>query len=244
MIVLHKEKIIALKARKVGGTSFEIALSRYADEKSIITPIIDEDEMLRSQLCFTAPQNYQYTNDELKKLPFSIKIQMPLSKKKRFKFYNHMPAALIKKRLGDHIWSTYTKVAIIRNPFDYMVSSFFWELKTKKNKFNVSFEEYVLKKRKKLFANDKIYKIDNENIINHMIRYDKSEQDMLHLEQMHQSLEGLTETFKNLSTKGGYRPKSATSKEMYANAPRALECILENCRENIEKYEFDVPILS
>ena len=61
MIVLHKEKIIALKARKVGGTSFEIALSKYADEKSVITPIIDEDEKLRSQLNFKAPQNYQYT---------------------------------------------------------------------------------------------------------------------------------------------------------------------------------------
>ena len=241
MIVLHKEKIIALKARKVGGTSFEIALSKYADEKSVITPIIDEDEKLRSQLNFKAPQNYQYTTEELRKLPLSIKIQMPFTKKKRLKFYNHMPAALVKKRLGESIWETYTKVAIIRNPFDYMVSSFFWELKTKKNKFNLNFEEYVLKKGKKLFANDKIYKINNENIINHMIRYDRLEQDMLCLEDMHQSLKGLTETFKNLSTKGGYRPKSATSQEMFANAPLALEYILKNCSENIKKYEFDVP---
>ena len=50
-----------------------------------------------------------------------------------------------------------------------------------------------------------------------------------------------TETFKNLSTKGGYRPKSATSQEMFANAPLALEYILESCSENIKKYEFDVP---
>ena len=41
MILLHKEKIIALKARKVGGTSFEIALSKYANSDSIITPIAE-----------------------------------------------------------------------------------------------------------------------------------------------------------------------------------------------------------
>ena len=74
-----------------------------------------------------------------------------------------------------------------------------------------------------------------------MIRYDRLEQDMLYLEDMHQSLKGLTETFKKLSTKGGYRPKSATSQEMFANAPLALEYILKNCSENIKKYEFDVP---
>ena len=74
-----------------------------------------------------------------------------------------------------------------------------------------------------------------------MIRYDRLEQDMLCLEDMHQSLKGLTETFKNLSTKGSYRPKSATSQEMFANAPLALEYILKSCSENIKKYEFDVP---
>jgi len=241
MIILHKEKIIALKARKVGGTSFEIALSKYADQESVITPIIAEDEGLRSKLGFKGPQNYQYTKEELKKISLGKKIQMPFSKKKRFKFYNHMPAAFIKKRVGDSIWDSYTKVSIIRNPFDYMVSSFFWELKTKKKKLNLNFEEYVLKKGKKLFANEKIYKINNKNIIDYMIRYDRLEQDMLHLEHIHQSLEGLTETFKNLSTKGGYRPRSATSEEMFANAPRALEYILKNYGENIEKYKLDVP---
>ena len=44
MIVLHEHKLIALKPRKVGGTSFEIALSKYASESSIITSINYLDE--------------------------------------------------------------------------------------------------------------------------------------------------------------------------------------------------------
>ena len=50
MIVLHKQKIIALKARKVGGTSFEIALSKFANKDSIITPITLDDEKLEKVL--------------------------------------------------------------------------------------------------------------------------------------------------------------------------------------------------
>jgi len=46
MIVLHDVKVIALKARKVGGTSFEIALSLYANNTSVITPITPKFRIL------------------------------------------------------------------------------------------------------------------------------------------------------------------------------------------------------
>lgn len=63
MIVLHNHRIIALKARKVAGTSLEIALSKYASEKCIITPIAPLDEDIRKKLGFRGPQNFSYTGD-------------------------------------------------------------------------------------------------------------------------------------------------------------------------------------
>ncbi len=244
MILLKHEKIIALKARKVGGTSFEIALSKYANSDSIITPIADEDEKLRKKLGFIGPQNYSYTNQEFKKLPLRFKLSMLFNKKKRLKFYNHMPASLLKERLSDKVWNNYLKIAIIRNPFDYMVSSYFWELKTKKKKIDLTFEDYVLKKKDKVKANQKIYKIDNKNIIDYMIRYDKLDQDIRNLENEFESLNGLASTFRNLSTKAHYRPKKATSQQMFENAPEALNFVIEQCREDIEKYNFDIPKLN
>ena len=68
MIVLHEQKIIALKARKVGGTSFEIALSKFAHKDSIITPITFDDEKLRESLGYLGPQNYKYKTEEIKKI--------------------------------------------------------------------------------------------------------------------------------------------------------------------------------
>ena len=241
MILLKQEKIIALKARKVGGTSFEIALSKYANSDSIITPIADDDEKLRKELGFHGPQNYTYTKEEFNEIPLRFKLSMLFNKKKRFKFYNHMPASLLKERLNEKVWSDYLKIAIIRNPFDYMVSSYFWESKTKKKKIDLTFEDYVLKKKDKVKANQRIYKIENKNIIDYMIRYDKLDQDIRILENKYKSLNGLANTFLNLSTKAHYRPKKATAQEMFKNAPEALNFVLEQCKEDIEKYNFDIP---
>ena len=39
---------------------------------------------------------------------------------------NHMPAADIRNKVGDDIWNEYFKFCVIRNPFDKLVSYFFF----------------------------------------------------------------------------------------------------------------------
>lgn len=58
MIVCHERKIIFVKTKKVGGTSFEIALSKFCGPDCIITPITPADEELRKSLGFRSSQNY------------------------------------------------------------------------------------------------------------------------------------------------------------------------------------------
>lgn len=40
----------------------------------------------------------------------------------------HMSARLVRRRIGRRIWRRYRKIAVVRNPFDRMVSMFFWRL--------------------------------------------------------------------------------------------------------------------
>lgn len=58
MIILHSHKLIFIKTRKTAGTSFEIALSKWANDDDTITPISPLDEGLRLSMGFRGPQNY------------------------------------------------------------------------------------------------------------------------------------------------------------------------------------------
>ncbi|GAA0689798.1 hypothetical protein GCM10009022_10130 [Vreelandella titanicae] len=86
MVFLNNEKIIFLKTRKVAGTSFEMALSRYAKAGDIITPISPDDERARKELGFASCQNYMNQNGT----------QV---------FNNHISASEAEKKLGYTIWN-------------------------------------------------------------------------------------------------------------------------------------------
>ena len=241
MIILYDEKVIALKARKVGGTSFEIALSRYANDTSIITPITLSDEKVRYDLGFRGPQNFRYSSlreawhfDKRNLIKAIVKKKLPM------KYWNHIHAEDACTKLGEHIWNSYTKISIVRNPFDYMVSSYFWGVSEKK-RATLSFENYCLRNPGLLLWNEKIYEINGNNVIDFMIRYEHLYDDISALERKIPELKGLAGTFSKLNAKGDIRPKSARTSEMFENAPRSHALISNVCHDAIEKYGFEIP---
>ena len=155
MLVLHDYKIIFLKTRKVAGTSFEIALSKFSkNDKDIITNIHKIEENFRSKLKFSKPRNYRYsffeiykTNpilgaDTLPKGVHTTSLKYLLTKfKLPVKFKNHNTAKYIKSKLLEKVWNNYLKVSIVRNPFDCLLSYYFWKMRDKEIK-KASFKSY------------------------------------------------------------------------------------------------------
>ena len=122
MIISHKYRFIFLKTAKTAGTSIEIALSKFLSEQDIITPISAPDERIRHDLGYRGPQNYrvslrQHSPTELARAVF-------LGRRK--KFYNHMPAHEARVMIGEETWSSYYKFCFERNPFDRVISLYFW----------------------------------------------------------------------------------------------------------------------
>ena len=65
MIINHKYKFIFIKSFKTARTSLEIAVSKFCDNKDIITPIIEEDEKIRKALNYRGPQNYNNMKEHM-----------------------------------------------------------------------------------------------------------------------------------------------------------------------------------
>lgn len=103
MIISHKYQFIFLKTNKTAGTSIEIALSKFCGSDDIITPISSEDEAIRRRLGYQGQQNYLADG-----------------------FYNHISAKEIKTRIGKKVWQSYYKFCFERNPWDRIISLYYW----------------------------------------------------------------------------------------------------------------------
>ncbi len=125
MIISHRYKFIFIKTEKTAGTSIEIALSKFCGPKDIITPIVEEDEFNRKKLGYRGPQNY--------KVPFrkysKCDLMQVIDLKRPLTFYNHNDAAFIKRHIDKDVWDSYFKFCFERNPFDKVVSWYYWQYK-------------------------------------------------------------------------------------------------------------------
>ena len=223
MIVSHQHKIIFIKPRKVAGTSFEIALSKFLDGSDIITPISRVDEQVRTARGFQGPCNFNFALAKLfAKDPneqASIgRWDLPL------KFYNHIPAAAAKRRLPASVWRDYRKVSIVRNPWDRAISIFFWK-NTKKRKNMVpdiaNFTRYFQDKPDLLEINYPNYRIGGKDIVDTYLRFEHFEEDILAFEKQVPSLSGLWETFSQINAKGDTRdPSRSTPAQIFADNPQ------------------------
>jgi cyclopropane fatty-acyl-phospholipid synthase-like methyltransferase len=168
MIISHKNKFIFLKTNKTAGTSIEIALSEFCGPDDIITPISMEDEAIRRQLGYRGCQNFSC-------LPWEYKIKdiacFLRTGHRKSKYYNHIPAVEIREHIGHKVWDSYFKFCFERNPWDRVVSLYYWEYRTGQrpdfSDFIRSNIPLVLKKK-----GYDLYTIDDKIAVNRIYRFE------------------------------------------------------------------------
>jgi len=219
MIVCHERKLIFVKSKKVGGTSFEIALSKFCGPDCIITPITQQDEHLRFSLGYRGAQNYidyNWTAD---------KVQT------RGKFYNHMPALEIANAIPKRVWIDYTKITIVRNPFDCAISRYFWE---GGEKLNLSFLEYLKNNAEHLRDNYRIIGLEKGAILDGYLKYEDMEASLSNF-----GLGDVYEIYKSIRAKGDRRPqRGATINELYTKYPAAIKIVSDCCGSEFEAFGY------
>lgn len=225
MILCHPLKLIFIKTKKVGGTSFEIALSSYCGDDCIITPITPRDEDLRTSLGFRGPQNFN--NMAWPNWP-----DQP-SGNKQTEFYNHIHAEQARKLVPPTIWKGYRKVAIYRNPFDAIVSRFFWR---GGEKTGVDFNAFVKQNEHLLYENLRIAPL-SANLVDTRLRYEHLDEDIEAL-----GIPGLGDLMSRIRAKAEFRPESTKNlREFYRNFPDAKDFILKSCAKEIADFGYRIP---
>ncbi|MEL6321244.1 MAG: hypothetical protein AAFQ57_11420, partial [Cyanobacteria bacterium J06626_14] len=120
MIISHQYRFIFIKTKKTAGTSLEVFLSQQCDENDVFTPIFPhvEPHIARnySSLWNPIPEWIQSRGQGAKALIKSVM--------NRKRFYNHMPAQLVRNRISKKIWDSYYKFAVERNPWDKVMSHY------------------------------------------------------------------------------------------------------------------------
>lgn len=177
MIVCHRHRFIFIKTRKTAGTSIEIALSRYCGPEDVITPISPEDEALRISLGYRCAQNFAYPLSRYSRIDL-LKLAL---RAKKIHAYNHMSAEQVRELVGEETWQAYFKFTVERNPWDKVVSRYYWQYQDPRCRPPLS--EFVLKGRIHKVASFDQYAIDGRIAVDHVIRYEDLRQEMKALTQ-------------------------------------------------------------
>jgi len=118
---------------KTAGTSIEVSLSGICGPDDVITPLLSPvDELSRKKLGYRGMQNYKLQNG--------------------IELYNHASAAIVKNAVGEDIWNEYFKFCFERNPWDKVISEYYWkhhsrmmfvDLPTYFESKNITFDEFI-----------------------------------------------------------------------------------------------------
>ena len=116
MIISHKYKIIFIKCGKVAGTSVEMALRPHLGEHDVITPVAAKDELFAQKNGIPASRNFKNS------MHYDDRVRNGSS---RGVFYEHAWAYEIKGLISPEVWSTYFKFAIVRDPREKSLSTYY-----------------------------------------------------------------------------------------------------------------------
>ncbi len=150
MIISFKYKFIFIKTYKTAGSSIENYLYPYLNNRDILAPTKDH----RGINC--------WGNFETKELEdYFGKDFLEKKIKYKMKYFAHMPIWLIKERLDNlsnklnyDIFKNFYKFGVIRNPFDTLVSHYYWQNSPyNKNIKPITFQEILQNLESNIYPN-------------------------------------------------------------------------------------------
>ena len=240
MLISHRKAFIFTKTVKTAGTSVESYFEQYC---------MPEGEWKES-----------HSREEYISEAGIIGFRGQSSDEKIW--YNHMSAKKIRDQIGQEIWDKYFKFTVVRNPYDKLISGFYFHRKYNKQKYSktqrlIAYARSILnvggaidriqkKKEIELFRSwiinggeilDKNkYMIDGELCIDYFIRFENLHEDIKHVCDQ---LSIPFEPSRIPEFKKGVRKHIIPIQDFYDSETKQI--VLEKYAWEIDRFAYDIP---
>jgi hypothetical protein len=119
MVISHKHRFVFLRTHKTASTSVEVFLAKLAGDDAIVTPIRTPPVPGHDA------RNYERLDNPLREFAFRMRHARRAGSAQPA-YYNHIGARAVRKRLGRRRWHSYYTFCFERNPWDKVVSEYYW----------------------------------------------------------------------------------------------------------------------
>ncbi len=236
MIISHKYKCIFIKTKKTAGTSLEMAFSKFLGPLDIITPISGRDELIRQNKYGIGSQHFRKGFSE-----YSFKDIARLFVKgiRAKKYCNHNSAELVRQNLGEDLFDSYYKFTIERNPWDKLVSRFYWQKSQEMTPGceKEQFREYVRSGEAFDGATGyEMYAINSVPAMDFYVLYEELETGLKKVSETLNLGQNLYDVMKNIKAKANNRSRKTSYHSYYDDETQNI--VATACAREIELFGF------
>jgi hypothetical protein len=177
LIVSHEHKFVFIKTRKTAGTSIEVFLSEIAGDDAIVTPIAPPEPGHVARNYKRSPVFNPIPLIAADPEGLRAVVRRPRQKMKLYgRYWNHMPAPILRLMLGPDIWDSYFKFCFERNPWDKLISLYWWAYRDQMTR--PSLDDFIATRPSALKTDWPIYTIDDQIAVDTVGRYECLEEDL------------------------------------------------------------------
>lgn len=168
MIISHRHKFIFVKTRKTAGTSLQEALAQLCGPDDVITPTGIWDGNYGPQNFHGFVNPIPYLLDKPRRHDVS---RILYRTKARERIFDHMYLYELYRLKESRAWRGYHKFCVERNPWDKIVSRYFWKYRERDKAGWPDFESFVMNTRD--VSDFDLYSLDGRTIaVDYVGRYE------------------------------------------------------------------------